>query len=227
MILVLNVMEEDRYAVSFDRVIDIPIRNAGKKAEFIRVSKNEHIPDISRYSHVIISGSEASATEEKEWNNILTLTIHKIIEMEKPLLGICYGHQFIVRALAGENYVRKSGTPEFGWQPVDILDEQNDIFCGISDLFSMVSHYDEVYNLPGDFKVLASTSRCAVHAFQYKNLPVWGVQFHPEYRIEEATEIFDALLKEDPLLHTYIFNMDNVKPKKYLQNHQIIENFLK
>ncbi len=89
----------------------------------------------------------------------------------------------------------------------------------------MVSHYDEVNNLPENFKIIASTPGCPVHGFQYKNLPVWGVQFHPEYNIEEANEIFDLISEQDPLFSQYYSNA-LVEETQLNQNEQIIVNFL-
>jgi GMP synthase (glutamine-hydrolysing) len=128
-----------------------------------------------------------------------------------------------VRATAGKQCVKKSEIPEIGW--ADIQVSENPIFEGITAPVCMVSHYDEVCNLTENFKIIASTPGCPVHGFQYKNLPVWGVQFHPEYNIEEANEIFELISKEDPLSSNYYYNAlaDEIQLN---QNEQIIVNFL-
>lgn len=222
MVLVLNYMKSDKLAESFNRAVTRSIRKAGKNADFLRIPKAGEISDLSRYSHVIISGAEASVVEDNPWDAVLEMIIHDTIEQKKFLLGICYGHQFIVRAIAGKQCVKKSEIPEIGWADIHISD--NPIFEGITAPVCMVSHYDEVCNLTENFKIIASTPGCPVHGFQYKNLPVWGLQFHPEYNIEEANEIFDLILEEDPLSLNYYSNA-LVEETQLNQNEQIIVNF--
>ena len=224
MILVLDCMKDDALAQSFDRAILRPIAKSGNKADFLGIPKSQEIPDLSQYSHIIISGSEASIVDDNPWDESLTEIIANIIKMKKPLLGICYGHQFLVRALLGKDSVRRSPTAEFGWLEIPL--QENPIFAGITNPVFMVSHYDEVCNLTGDFQVIASSPRCGVHAFQYKDFPVWGVQFHPEYNIPEAHEIFALVKKRDASFPGYFFNelQDNAQPE---QNERIFLNFLK
>lgn len=223
MILVLNCMKDDSLAQSFDSAISRPLGKAEKKADFLRVPTAGEIPDLAKYSHFIISGSEASVLDDNPWEKLLKEICQNIIDMKKPLLAICYGHQFLVRALLGKQSVRRTKTPEFGW--VDITLTGNPLFEGITTLVFMVSHYDEVYNLTDDFKIIASSPRCGVHAFQYKDLPVWGLQFHPEYNVEEADEIFDLIKKRDPSFSTYFFN-DLRNEIQMEQNERIFLNFL-
>ncbi len=228
-VLIINCMKDDRLAASFDRAIMRPIQKKGKTAEFCRITPtpSNEPPDLHNYSHVIISGSEASVTDDNPWDEFLTRLINTALTLNKPLLGICYGHQFICRTILGKKHTRKSPTPEFGWERIHFNFKNNPIFAGIDNLESMVSHYDEVFYIPhtGNMKVLASTPRCAVHAVQYDNLPVWGVQFHPEYNKEEADEIFDLLRIHDPLLASYFFHKTGSQIHCD-RNEKILVNFL-
>jgi len=216
-------MKDDILAQSFDSAISRPLAKAGKKADFLRVPGAGEMPDLAKYSHFIISGSEASVIDDNPWEGLLEEISLNIIDMKKPLLAICYGHQFLVRALLGKQSARATATPEFGW--VNISLTGNPLFAGITASVFMVSHYDEVYNLTEDFKIIASSPRCAVHAFQYKDLPVWGLQFHPEYNGEEADEIFDLIKKRDPAFSTYFFNGPR-NEMQIEQNERIFINFL-
>lgn len=225
MILILNVMKDENLAVSFDRALDRALESSGKQVDYIRVSEHTAPPDISGYSHVILSGSEASVNESNPWDAVLAETVRETVQQGKPLLGICYGHQFLVGVLAGKQYVRRSATPEFGWAAVRL--EDNPLFNGLSEPVFMVSHYDEVFDLPHDFRVIASSPYCRVHGFRYRDLPVWGVQFHPEYNIEEAEEIFQWIAKHDP---TYIEHRSDeaYRGEAHLEQNQLIfKNFLK
>ncbi|UCH97778.1 MAG: gamma-glutamyl-gamma-aminobutyrate hydrolase family protein [Candidatus Aminicenantes bacterium] len=219
-------MKDEILAESFDIAISRPLQQADWTADFVRIPRTRKTPDLSKYSHFILSGSEASVVEDNPWEEKLKEIIDNIIDMKKPLLGICYGHQFIVRALLGRRSVRKTETPEFGWMNITL--SKNPLFEGIvapNPPVFMVSHYDEVCRLTDDFQILASTPRCGVHAFQYKDLPVWGVQFHPEYNVEEANEIFDIIKKRDSSFSIYFFNA--LRDEAQLeQNERIFLNFL-
>jgi GMP synthase (glutamine-hydrolysing) len=114
----------------------------------------------------------------------------------KPVLGICYGHQFLAKVLAGPGHVRRAATPEFGF--LDLRLGSNPLFQGLSESLVMASHFDEVCDLPREFRILAASPDCAVHAFQYRDLPVWGVQFHPEYGAEEGDRIWREVFSATP-----------------------------
>lgn len=131
MVLVLNYMKSDKLAASFNRAVLRPIGKTGKNANFFRVPKAGEIPDLSKYSHVIISGAEASVVDDNPWDAVLEKIILDSVERKKNLLGICYGHQFIVRAIAGKQCVKRSGIPEIGWTDIQVSD--NPIFEGIDE----------------------------------------------------------------------------------------------
>lgn len=229
-VLILNCMQDDGLGDSFNRAITRPISQNGMTVNYLRMSRMDsfEMPHIDEYSHFIISGSEASTTDDNPWDKPLIEIIQQINRLKKPLLGICYGHQFLARALAGKGYTRQSPTPEFGWTEIK-LSESCPLFEGISNpgsgFISMVSHYDEAFNLPADFHILATSSRCSIHAFQYRDLPVYGLQFHPEYHIEEADEIFNRKKTDPKFLNAFIDRREEAK-MNLIQNQEILLNFL-
>ena len=93
-------------------------------------------------------------------------------------------------------HVRKAARPEFGF--LDLRLAPNPLFRDLPESLVMASHFDEAFDLPGAFKVLAASPDCAVHAFQYRDLPVWGVQFHPEYGAEEGDRIWKEVFCHTP-----------------------------
>lgn len=223
MVLVLNCMKSGKLAVSFDRALSRSLEKAGKKADFVRVPKVETLPDPSGYTHVIVSGSEASVVDDNPWDAMLQEAVLKAMESRVPLFGICYGHQFIARSIGGKQCVKRAETPEFGWREIKLGDSP--LFEGVEGPVCMVSHYDAVYNLPGGFKVIASTPACDVQGFQFKDLQVWGVQFHPEYNEEEAKEIFDLLTENDPSYVNYYSDEVFRGKGRLAQNERIFLNF--
>ncbi|MBU0763782.1 MAG: gamma-glutamyl-gamma-aminobutyrate hydrolase family protein, partial [Bacteroidetes bacterium] len=185
--------------------------------------QHQHIPDYEEISHLVISGSEASITEKYPWYEYLENVLKEIIESGKPVLGICYGHQFLARTLIGTHSVRKSLTPEFGWMPVKLM--TNPLFRGITEPVFMLSHYDEVAFLNNDFLPVATSELCRIHGFQIKGKPVWGIQFHPEYGMAEADEIFRLIQEYDPKFDGYFYKND-VTEEIIAQNEKIFSNFL-
>ncbi len=102
----------------------------------------------------------------------------RIFDLGIPILGICYGHQLIAYMLGGK--VIKS-TGEYGKAILKIYDTEDPLFKGLNEEeIVWMSHRDSVIELPGDFKVLASTEITPIAAFKHKYKPIYGVQFHPE-----------------------------------------------
>jgi GMP synthase (glutamine-hydrolysing) len=193
---VVNAMLDPALADDFDRALERICRGAGAPPVLRRVHGLRADEDLAPFSHLILSGSEASAAEDRPWTGPLEAVTRRAIDAGLPVLGICYGHQFLARALLGREHVRRAAVPEFGWIRPSL--RPNPLFEGIEDLLAMVSHFDEVHGLTSEFQVLGASPDCAVHAFQYRDLPVWGVQFHPEYGPAEADAIFRILAAECP-----------------------------
>lgn len=102
----------------------------------------------------------------------------QIFQLGIPILGICYGMQLACRALGSE--VAPGASREFGRAYLHITDNQ-DLFTGVSTETAVwMSHGDQVKNLDGRFVSLAHTETCPVAAVRHRDLPVYGLQFHPE-----------------------------------------------
>ncbi|MFQ6037448.1 MAG: type 1 glutamine amidotransferase [Candidatus Aminicenantales bacterium] len=144
-------------------------------------------PDVKEYTHLIITGSEASILERDGW-------VEQEIEIAKQaaaqglsILGSCYGHQVLALALAGSQHVRRAPVPEIGWIEIRIT-SRDDILGHQQHAHVFSSHLDEVVDLPDEFTVLASSKDCRIQAFRWKNRNVWGLQIHPEISVGEARE---------------------------------------
>lgn len=102
----------------------------------------------------------------------------KIFELNKPILGICYGHQLIHHLLKGE--VRRSLTPEHGNY---YFREEKDspLFKGLPKIHQVhMSHNDEVTRMAEGFENLGATRTCRIAATQNKEKKLYTLQFHPE-----------------------------------------------
>jgi GMP synthase (glutamine-hydrolysing) len=102
----------------------------------------------------------------------------KVLDLGLPVLGICYGLQFITHHLGGK--VRAADKREYGHADVQIVDEKNALFDGLpSDLTVWMSHGDEALELPAGFHLTAKTAN-AVAGIANPEKRIWAVQFHPE-----------------------------------------------
>ncbi|HEY8909377.1 MAG TPA: type 1 glutamine amidotransferase [Desulfosporosinus sp.] len=224
MLLVLNCLVDDRNAGEFNSAISKLLNETTCEYEIQRACQTESIVDLPRFSHLLISGSEASALDDNLWDGLLVNTIGSFITNKKPILGICYGHQFLARTIVGKECIKKRAKPEIGY--VKISTNSNELFRNVNDAMSFVLHYDEVTHLTDDFRVIASTKSCPIHAFQYKDLPVWGIQFHPEYNLEQSRKIFESFSKIEPDFDNYFIN-DLNNDITLINIKLVIKNFLK
>jgi len=163
-----------------------------------------HFPRFSDgYTHLLLTGSEASILERENWVHEEIEVIHQAIEKGLSILGSCYGHQLLALALAGAAHVARSEKPEVGWIAISIK-ETNNILGQQKRAYSFSIHFDEVVNLPEPFLVLASSKSCQNQAFQWKGRPIWGIQIHPEIEVSSAKKLLRTLIDQD-LHNRHIF----------------------
>lgn len=156
---------------------------------------------IDQFSHVVLSGSRASCLSKEGWVDDLLGFLRQVAERRIPTLGVCFGHQMIARAFGGLAAVRQSPTPEFGW--VKILNAvhgtDDPILGALPPTFhSFASHFEEVAQLPDGFEVTASNDRCGIQGMRHKDLPLYGIQFHPERNVAEGDETFRCRIGKAP-----------------------------
>ncbi len=173
-----------------------------------------------------MTGSEASILERESWVYEEVEVIQEAVEKGLPILGSCYGHQLLVFALAGHSHLRRCAYPEVGWIPVHIR-EENELLGKKRRAFSFSVHFDEVVNLEDSFSVIASSERCVIQAFQFKNKPMWGIQIHPEINISAAKELLEKLASLG--LETSSFYEEGLRSKSQDSGliYDIIKNFIK
>jgi len=228
MLLAFNTIITEKYKFGFDEKT-LPFIMNGFPFEIVHLGDEtltQFTSDnklFSKYSHLLITGSSLSASQGSEWDEIIISVIKYFVKIGKPILGICHGHQMIARAIAGNGVCRRTNVPEFGWKKIQI--EDNSLFKGISNPVFLESHYDEVYNLPEDFNIIAANSDCAVQAFQYRDLPVWGIQFHPEMQFDNGSKMVQNHLAKN--LQDNKFCKDELENKAQIdQNFKIFSNFI-
>ncbi len=170
-------------------------------SDSVALLRNGRVGSLDDYTHVIVSGSEASVLDHQPWFTPAEDAIREAVKRGLPVLGSCFGHQLIVRALHGPEHLRRSASPELGWFPVEITGQDpNGPLDADAPQWMFCCHFDEVHGLDGAYRVLAHTGDCAVHAYRLSEAAVWGVQAHPEISPKEGAALLRAFAAQNPEL---------------------------
>lgn len=123
---------------------------------------------------VILSGSPYSVHDPEAFQVDLDQFLSKI-----PVLGICYGAQFISFKRGGR--VEQTGSREYGRALLESFDGSDPLFKGFTEKSQVwMSHGDTITAIPADCHAIASTADVHFAAYASSELPLWAVQFHPE-----------------------------------------------
>ena len=135
---------------------------------------NKYPEDDKDVIGVILSGSPYSVHDPEAFKVNLDRFMGRL-----PVLGICYGAQFISHTLGGK--VEKADSREYGRANLGFIDKSNILFKGFDDNSQVwMSHGDTITAIPEGFECIASTANVKYAAYASKTQPVWAVQFHPE-----------------------------------------------
>ncbi len=130
--------------------------------------------DITSFKAVILSGSPFSVRSEDAPHPDLEEIKGKI-----PLLGICYGAQYLAHFFGGE--VSHSNTREYGRAHLSSFNSKDSFFKGVSENSQVwMSHADTILTLPTDAERLGSTEDVSNAAYKFSNESTYAIQFHPE-----------------------------------------------
>lgn len=121
---------------------------------------------------VVLSGGPASV-----FDPAAPRPVPELLESNLPILGICYGMQYLAHTLGGR--VERAGRREYG--RAVLTQAVGPLFAGLEGELQMwMSHSDAVTQLPAGWSVIAQTEENPVAGMASPNGRVWGVQFHPE-----------------------------------------------
>lgn len=135
---------------------------------------NKEIQMEPHIKGVILSGSPSSVREKNApYPNL------ENVKGKVPLLGICYGAQYLSHCFGGE--VLPSSTREYGRANLAFIDQSNELLHGLSDNTQVwMSHSDTIARIPNHYKIIASTADVSVAAYSVEGEQTYGLQFHPE-----------------------------------------------
>ena len=140
---------------------------------------------------VILSGSPFSVRDPKAPQIDLSGIKNKV-----PVLGICYGAQYIAQHFGGE--VKPSNTREYGRARLGFIDSECKLFKMMSPHTQVwMSHGDTIVKLPEHSKLVASTEDVDFAAYKIKGEHTYGIQFHPEvYHTVEGQQLLTNFVTE-------------------------------
>ena len=145
--------------------------------------------DITSFKAVILSGSPFSVRAEDAPHPDLEEIKGKI-----PLLGICYGAQYLAHFFGGE--VSPSNTREYGRAHLSYFNSKDSFFKGVSENSQVwMSHADTILTLPTDAERLGSTEDVSNAAYKFSNESTYAIQFHPEvFHSKDGKQILENFL---------------------------------
>lgn len=138
---------------------------------------------------VILSGSPCSVRDDAAPQIDLSA-----IKGRLPLLGVCYGAQYLAHNFGG--LVAASNSREYGRAALSKVDAANPLIESLSENSQVwMSHGDTIVNIPDNYQIIASTEDVPVAAYQIMGEQTWGIQFHPEvYHSTEGTKLLRHFL---------------------------------
>lgn len=145
----------------------------------IYVREGQPLPDLDAFDGYILSGSELGVYDDADWMQPLRDWLLAAKKAQKPLFGVCFGHQIMADVFGGK--AEKIGEAEIGVRAFEIGDET---------VTGHVWHQDQVTKVPPGAEVIGSADYCPVAALAY-DFAAMSVQFHPEYAPEYVSTFLE------------------------------------
>ena len=156
---------------------------------------------------IIFSGGPNSVYDKKA-PKISNETMEFIEKQKIPVLGLCYGHQFISQYYGGK--VIPGDQKEYGHTMIQIKNDQNLFKSFGKENKVWMSHGDKISELPSDFKITASSDNCEIAAFENLERKIFGLQFHPEVVHTDNGMV---------LLSNFIFTISNLQKNWSMESY--------
>ncbi|KAL4348554.1 hypothetical protein GQ457_17G003860 [Hibiscus cannabinus] len=211
-----------RYGGYYGVYVDM-LAEEGETWDVFKVANGEFPDDeqIGRFDGFVITGSCNDAHGNDVWICDLISLLKKLDSLNKKVLGICFGHQILCRALGG-----KTGRAISGWD-IGLTTIHLSPSSSSSNLFSSLKipttlsiiecHRDEVRELPPKAEVIAWSEKTGVEMFRYGD-HMMGIQGHPEYTQDILIHLVDRLQQRTLIMDSYAdelkANMGKVEPDK-------------
>ncbi len=169
----------DEYDKVFARFLD----GNGFEFQGYRVLEDQFPASVNDADGWLVTGSKYGAYEDRAWIHRLEDFLREAYAAGIPIVGVCFGHQILAKALGGK-VVKFDG----GWA----VGKHTYQFDGVEgDVDLMAWHQDQVTELPPDARVFASSPFCKYAGLAYGDKAL-SVQPHPEFELDFVTDLFEA-----------------------------------
>jgi len=200
-------------------------RELDAEVDLYKLSDGVFPPAVStrewRYDGVVISGSQTSVYDDHDWIHEATEWVRRAFRADVPMLGICWGHQFLAQALGGR--VVDMGEYELGYREISRIGE-DPLLAGLPETFpSFETHSDRVAELPPGASTLARNGM-GLQAFRVGT--AWGVQFHPEYDRQTAEWVIESKDLPEARLDRYLDGITEQAVTAAAEAKRIFDNFV-
>ena len=206
-----------KYGHSSDWIPRI-INNKNINFTIKKVYENDFNIDLNADAY-ILTGSKFSIYDDIDWIYKLIDFTKKLIDNQRYILGICFGHQVLAHCLGATVKKNKLGW-ELGSYKINLTAKglKNRLFEGFSSQEIVYeSHQDTVLNLPSNVDILADSTK-SNQSFSY-NEKVFGVQFHPEFSKEVTRMLMDLRIAKG-------ISVDSDDLLDSPKSHSVLKNFL-
>ena len=155
----------------YNQLIARRVREAGVFSELL-----SHKSDIKTIKGECLSGIIMTGGPDSVYAPGAKTCTDEIFSLGVPILGICYGMQYLAKVLGGS--ISASAVREYGRTQIDF--ESHPLFEGMHEKIVWMNHNDSVTVAPEGFSMIAHTENCPIAAFADDKRKYYGIQFHAE-----------------------------------------------
>ncbi len=207
--------------------IEAWIDSAGWEKTCTRFFAGDGLPVPESIDLLVIMGGPMSVNDEEEfpWLAEEKRFIRRVVELEKPVLGVCLGAQLIAASLGARIYPNE--VKEIGWYPVCRVDPAaSGSFCFPEEI-TVFHWHGETFDLPAGAVHLARSAGCRHQAFQYGR-SVIGLQFHLETTPQSARLLVENC-RQELAEARYVQGEQEImaaEPERFTVIHRLLDDIL-
>ncbi len=155
----------------YNQLIARRVREAGVYSELL-----SHKASIERIKGDVLSGVILTGGPDSVYAPGAKACLEEVFSLNVPVLGICYGMQYIAKVFGGE--IDRAAVREYGRTEIEF--SEHPLFEGVDQGIVWMNHNDAVKKAPEGFLPIARTDNCPVAAFADESRRLYGIQFHAE-----------------------------------------------